>query len=131
MVGLVQVLRTPDLYVMYYSGYGGIGRATSEALFALSDPVVTDAASAGQQDPNVVQTNQGWEMTYRSNRGVEHVVSSDGIDWAQPDEMPLVSSQELQKTIWFTAFLVQDGTSYLFFEAGENTTRTYLATWKN
>jgi hypothetical protein len=146
MIGLVQVVQTPESYVMYYSGYGGIGRATSEdgirwtkyddsstseALFAVGDPVIVDPASTGQQDPNAVWTRAGWEMTYRSNRGVEYATSPDGIHWTQPAEAPLVSSQSLQKTIWFTALLIQDGTCYLFFEAGENTTRTYLATWKN
>ena len=143
-VGHVDVIPSDKGYVMYYSSELGIGMATSpdgikwtkyndpatsEAAFAKSDPVIAVPAPVGQHDPNVVHTDHGWQMVYRSDRGLEYTTSADGIHWDSATEKPLISPVDLQKTIWYSAFIVQDETAYLYFEAGSRNTSTYLATW--
>lgn len=142
-VGHVDVIHSDEGYVMYYSSDKGIGMATSpdgiqwtkyddpatrEAPFADSDPVISVAAPYGQLDPNVVHPDHGWQMVYRSDRGLEYATSADGINW-KLTEQPLISALDVKKTIWYSAFLVHDGTAYLYFEAGSSSTSTYLATW--
>jgi len=143
-VGHVDVIRTNKGYVMYYSSKLGIGMATSpdgiewikydnpatsEAAFAKSDPVLAVPAPYGEHDPNVAYADRGWQMVYRSNRGLEYTTSADGIHWDSAIGKPLISAVDLRKTIWYSAFIVQDETAYLYFEAGGHNTSTYLATW--
>jgi len=144
-VGNVEVIQTDKGFTMYYATKLGIGMATSpdgiqwtkyddpatsEAPFADSDPVVDMPAPMGDLDPNVVYTGQDWQMVTRSEPGLVYGTSADGIHWTLADQKPIVSSTELQKVIWFSAFLIQDETAYLYFEAGDQNTSVYLATWK-
>jgi len=143
-VGNVDVLRYEDGYVMYYAGSKGIGMATSPdgvewtkydnpetctPPFAESDPVIAMPAPAGQHDPNVVRTVQSWQMINRSERGLEYSTSMDGITWTPVAQKPLVSSVDLGKMVWYSAFIVRDQSAYLYFEAGSSKTSIYLATW--
>jgi hypothetical protein len=145
-VGNVDVIRTDDGYSMYYAGAQGIGLATSpdgivwtkyddpamsEAPFVDSDPVIALPAPVGEHDPNVVRTAQGWRMVYRSDRGLEYAASADGMHWTLFTEAPLVSGiKDLRTMIWYSAFVIHDRTAYLYFEAGNQNTSTYLATWE-
>jgi hypothetical protein len=144
IIGHVDIILVEEGYIMYYSSDQGIGMATStdgihwtkyddpttlEAPFADSDPVIAIPAPYGQHDPNVVRTRNRWQMVYRSNRGLEYATSADGVHWSEALDKPLISSVDLQKTIWYSAFIIQNETAYLYFEAGGGKTSTYLATW--
>lgn len=130
------VLKTENGYVMYYEGSGQksmIGMATSsdgvnwvkyddpattEALFAESDPILVPEAGAWDSkrtlDPNVVATETGWVMVYTSTGGSKkfnagpfefgYATSSDGIQWTKAAENPILSSNN--HPTWNGVYLV-------------------------
>jgi hypothetical protein len=167
-VSAPNVLRKEDGYLMYYDAFGegnssmiGLATssdgiqwekyndpATSDSLFAESDPVLTAGEDSWDSkrviDPNVIQTADGFEMIYLATSGSAKFApgefsfgaasSPDGIRWTKSDQNPVLSNRgELQ---WLQAFLATllyvDETYFLYFDfVGSNTSGTniYLATY--
>jgi hypothetical protein len=139
MIGHVEVLRSGDGYVMYYSAALGIGMATSidgiawekyndpatdQPAFAASDPVM---AKSGVEDPNVQMTPWGWAMAYRYKFSLYYAESDDGLHWKDAPTNPIITF--IDKIIYYSSLLVKGDTAFLYFEAGGDTTSTYAATW--
>ena len=90
---------------------------TSEPAFAESDPIfgpsADEAAWDGErvQEPNVVQTDEGWVMFYVSDRGrrlgrrvfgIGYALSTDGIHWERAGAGPLVATGQRSMYWLFT-----------------------------
>lgn len=162
------VLKTEEGYLMYYDALGQgstsmIGMATSsdgmqwekyndpatnDTAFAESDPVLTASDDGWDSkrviDPNVIKTNDGFEMIYLATSGTGKfapgefsfgaATSPDGIDWTESDRNPVLSSRDHPQ--WSQAFLATlllvDGTYFLYFDFVTPATRgtnVYLATY--
>ena len=163
------VLRTEDGYLMYYDALGPgrismIGMATSsdgiqwekyndpatnDTAFADSDPVLTVSDEGWDSkrviDPNVIKTNDGFEMIYLATSGTGKfapgefsfgiATSPDGIEWTKSDRNPVLSNRDHPQ--WSQAFLANllyvEETYFLYFDAvvsNTNGTNVYLATYQ-
>jgi predicted GH43/DUF377 family glycosyl hydrolase len=164
-VSAASVVRTEDGYVMYYDGNDGRGHrmigmatsadgitwtkyddpATTDAPFADSDPVLMpnedrtawDAVRVMQ--PNVVQTPEGWVMSFKStaasaqrNQGYGFALSQDRITWDLYEANPVFWDEDVRKRhLWYHELVYHDGTFYLIFEMARgfrNETDIYFAT---
>jgi hypothetical protein len=116
--------------------------ATAEAPYAASDPVFlpgeTGAWDRGHVfQPRVAATAEGFVMLYSAAPSVNgsggrlgYAISPDGLKWAR-SEGPILEAGDVSggRAIWFTEFLHQDDTYFLFFELGTGgETEVYLAT---
>jgi hypothetical protein len=140
-IGHVEVVRSGEGYVMYYSAGLGIGMATSadgirwekyddpttdREVYAASDPVM---AKPGAEDPNVQPTVWGWAMAYRYRFSLHYAESTDGLHWTDAPVNPIVTF--LDRGIYFSSLSVRDGAAFLYFEAGDpSATSVYVATWR-
>jgi predicted GH43/DUF377 family glycosyl hydrolase len=149
------VIQVGDGYWMYYdgsdddpevTGFESIGLAFSEdgivwtkyddpetddPAFAESDPIFSpnEEESAWDaervQEPNVVQTQDGWVMLYVSDRsnnigrkvfGIGYALSQDGIHWERGSTEPLASTAE--KFWLFTISILEfDDTIHAYYSA--------------
>jgi predicted GH43/DUF377 family glycosyl hydrolase len=122
--------------------------ATNDTAFAESDPVLTASDEGWDSkrviDPNVIQTNDGFEMIYLATSGTGKfapgefsfgvATSADGIDWTKNNRNPVLSNRDHPQ--WSQAFLATlllvDGTYFLYFDFVTPATRgtnVYLATY--
>lgn len=164
-----RVIRTDDGYRMYYSGYNqrrtmAIGLAfsddgitwekynnpdTTKAPYAESDPILEaseDWEYTSLQHPSVVNTPDGWVMTYRTpgnsgNVGFEVglglATSQDGIEWTKYAANPILVPSDLPdgRWIWFSTLAYHDGTYFLYMEGSTQRqlggiTDVYATTYK-
>jgi predicted GH43/DUF377 family glycosyl hydrolase len=162
------VLKLQEGYLMYYDGLGNgnasmIGRAmssdgvqwekyndpaTNDTAFGESDPVLTVSGEGWDSkrvlDPNVIQTEDGFEMIYLATSGSGKfapgefafgaATSPDGIRWTKSALNPLLTNRD--HTRWLQAYLASlvyvDGMYFLYFDlvsAGTGGTNVYLATY--
>jgi len=140
-IGHVEVVRSGDGYVMYYSAGLGIGMAasadgirwekyddpaTEREVYAAGDPVMN---KPGAEDPNVQPTPWGWAMVYRYRFSLHYAESEDGLHWTDAPANPIVTLPD--KGIYFSGLSVHDGAAFLYFEAGDpGATSVYAATWR-
>ncbi|MEP7293433.1 MAG: hypothetical protein ABI835_16735 [Chloroflexota bacterium] len=153
MVAAPRIVQTDDGYNMYYTGYlpegigtGKIGLATSEdgitwtkyddpattdALYAESDPVLTAPAGIDDLAQAMVEiTPDGWTMIFRQadfttgdGNGamtLNYALSEDGIHWTIADTEPFWSADTVPgaNSFWYTAMEYHDDTYYLYIETG-------------
>lgn len=139
------VHKTDEGYVMYYSGAGGaqgmVGMATSpdgivwtkyddptttERPFDESDPILR-AGVIGEWDSQqawgagVIQTENGWEMTYTGGSTVNGIYqahigfafSEDGVHWTKYEANPVISIDE--HSTLFTSLLIYEEEYYVYY----------------
>lgn len=160
------VVKTETGYEMFYAGRtrdtAMIGRATSpdgvtwtkyndpatsEDLFAFSDPVLTpgDPREGNVWDqrnvmqPRVVLSDEGYVMLYTVANTVSDpvlitqkyglAVSDDGLTWRRSNGEVINPSTIDTAAFWFTELVFAQGTYFLFVEATTGSeTEVYLAT---
>lgn len=153
-VGSANVIKTDAGYVMYYDGMGAgnksmIGLATSpdgkkwtkyddpattEALFAESDPVLQPTAEAWDAtrvlEPNVVKTENGWAMVYIATTGKQkfstpltefgYALSPNGITWTKAENNPVLSSKDFPAWagVYLVSMVARQDQWFLYFDVG-------------
>ena len=160
------VIKTEGGYEMYFAGRtrdtAMIGRATSsdgiswtkhddpatsDVLFATSDPVLTpgDPREGNVWDqrhvmqPRVVLSDEGYVMLYTVANTVSDpilitqkyglAVSDDGLNWRRSNGEVINPSTIDTETFWYTELLLAEDTYFLFVEATRgDETEVYLAT---
>lgn len=143
------VVEADGRYLMYYEGInrglsGSIGLAisddgvtwtkhddpaTTDAPYTHSDPVFIpelDWMSSHVQQPEVVNTPDGWVMLFKAaitaNKPVGMAVSEDGLVWQAVGDGPVFQSAYVpnENSTWQTSLLYHAGKYYLFYEATYN-----------
>lgn len=150
------VVKTDDGYLMFYSGYASefpaqaIGMATStdgitwtkhdnpattDALYAESDPVFTAAHVPWDADvahqPHVVATPDGLVMLFRTFTGRQQNIAyglatstDNGLTWHSSAAEPVLrwNDPTVLSQIWFSTMAYADGEYYGFFEVARGAT---------
>ena len=156
-----RIVKTEDGYRMYYTGYdhtgigsGKIGMATSkdgitwtkyddpattDPLYAESDPIMVSTTHLDFNQPMVEQTPDGWVMTFRQvdfskgqpQMGLNDALSDDGIHWNIASAAPFWTRSTVPGSngFWYTAMEYHAGTYFQYIETGVGShTQIYVAT---